>query len=380
MDTYSLLTILICSIPTLLCLNSLIKTGIKPLTLLQVIFYTVFILPILLDIINNTPAYSNFPGFRDSVSDSKINLLYNIFVIFISYFNWFFRGKTTIDINLESRSKWFDVILVLITVLPLVAILFAPDPSYYSSYGIDKPTNIELVFFHSFVSLLTNISVTVCAYLIVRMEVRKLIFIMFLGLIVIIDFWLNGKRAIVLIFVMIYAIFHWLKNKNIKSIFTIIILLLSFSLFNNWYQSNIRDFDSDTNKSEAYENLRIDYFRDQRVKMVLYSILYPENMKILEHSGQSFLFDLTFYIPRTMWEDKPYPYAVYFTSAMYYAPIEDRGWGMTTSIYDELIANFGILGIIIFQMSLPKLFKKVLSLDSKYFPLYFLFLIILLLL
>ena len=78
-----------------------------------------------------------------------------------------------------------------------------------------------------------------------------------------------------------------------------------------------------------------------------------------------------------MWEDKPYPYAVYFTSAMYYAPIEDRGWGMTTSIYDELIANFGILGIIIFQMSLPKLFKKVLSLDSKYFPLYFLFLIIL---
>lgn len=116
---------------------------------------------------------------------------------------------------------------------------------------------------------------------------------MFLGLIVIIDFWLNGKRAIVLIFVMIYAIFHWLKNKNIKSIFTIIILLLSFSLFNNWYQSNIRDFDSDTNKSEAYENLRIDYFRDQRVKMVLlFYFISRKHMKILEHSGQRLIHSL----------------------------------------------------------------------------------------
>ena len=78
-----------------------------------------------------------------------------------------------------------------------------------------------------------------------------------------------------------------------------------------------------------------------------------------------------------MWEDKPYPYAVYFTSAMYYAPIEDWGWGMTTSIYDELIANFGIIGAIIFQIFLPKLFKKVLSLDSQFFSLYFLFLVIL---
>lgn len=377
MDIYSFLAVMICLIPTILSLISIIRVGIKPFTLLQIIFFLVFVLPIFLDILNGSPSYYDFPGFRDSADDSKVNFFYNIFVIFISYFNWFFRGKNTININIKNEFKGFDIALVLIAILPLIAVLFSPDPSYYSSYGIDKPTNIELVFFHSFISLLTNISVTICAYLIVRMELRKLIFIIFLGLIVLVDFWLNGKRAIVLIFVMVYAIFHWLKNKNIKSIFTIIILLIGFSLFNNWYQSTIRDFDSEVNKSEAYESLRIDYFRDQRIKMVIYSILYPENMKILEHTGQSFLFDLTFYIPRTMWEDKPYPYAVYFTSAMYYAPIEDRGWGMTTSIYDELIANFGILGIIIFQISLLKVFKKVLRLDSKIFSLYFLFLVIL---
>lgn len=379
MDIYSFLAITICLIPTILSLISIIRVGIKPFTLLQIIFFLVFVLPIFLDILNGSPSYYDFPGFRDSADDGKVNFLYNTFIIFISIFNWFFRGRKTIDISISRKFSWIDISLLLLTVSPLITVFFAPDLSYYYTYGIDKPATISTLLFHSLISLLTNISVVICAYLLAKMDIRQLIFIMLLSLIVFLDFWLNGKRAIVLIFILMLSLFYWLKNrtKNRNTIFLITILFIGFSIFNIWYQSNIRDFNSQLNNSESYENFRIDYFRDQRVKMVIYSIIYPERMKILEYSGQSFLFDIAAFVPRSVWDNKPYPYAVYFTSAIYYAPIEDRGWGMTTSIYDELLANFGFIGVLVFQIFLANMFNKVLRLNSKFFPLYVLFLTLL---
>lgn len=376
---YLFLAFIICLLPTILSIISIIKVGIKPFTLLQIIFFCVFVLPIFLDFLNGSPRYYDFPGFRDSADDSKVNFLYNTFIIFISLFNWFFRGQQTININISGKFNWIDILLLLLTVSPLVTVFFAPDLSYYSTYGIDKPATIRMLLFHSLISLLTNISVVICAYLLAKMHIRQLIFVMLLSLVVLLDFWLNGKRAIVLIFILMLLLFYWLKNrtKNRNTIFLITILFTGFSIFNIWYQSNIRDFNSQVNKAESYENFRIDYFRDQRVKMVIYSIIYPERMRILEYNGQSFLFDIAAFVPRSIWDNKPYPYAVYFTSAIYYAPIEDRGWGMTTSIYDELLANFGFIGILIFQIFLVRMFRKASQLDSKFFPLYVLFLTLL---
>src|SRR5690606_19132691 len=70
-----------------------------------------------------------------------------------------------------------------------------------------------------------------------------------------------------------------------------------------------KDFDASNNFSrDPYTSLRLNIGRDHTVKYTLYKE-YVEDDMILEHRGQSFLFGLTFFVPRSRWEEKPYPYA-----------------------------------------------------------------------
>src|SRR5690606_16390684 len=61
----------------------------------------------------------------------------------------------------------------------------------------------------------------------------------------------------------------------------------------------------------------------------------------------SFLFGLTFFVPRSRWEEKPYPYAVYFVTSVLNMPPEPIGWSFTTCILEEMISNFGFIGLIL---------------------------------
>jgi hypothetical protein len=80
--------------------------------------------------------------------------------------------------------------------------------------------------------------------------------------------------------------------------------------------------------------------------MAIFAELHPSTMSILEFRGQSLIFYATAYIPRAMWPGKPLTYACYFTSAMLGSSPQDWGWGMTTSIFDEALANGSWLGLL----------------------------------
>ena len=82
--------------------------------------------------------------------------------------------------------------------------------------------------------------------------------------------------------------------------------------------------------SKFTTNMRVDYGRDDVTKMAIYAELYPDELEILEYPFQSFLFTATMYVPREWWSDKPWPYAVYATSALIQIPSQYVGWGMTT--------------------------------------------------
>src|SRR5690606_38485629 len=87
-----------------------------------------------------------------------------------------------------------------------------------------------------------------------------------------------------------------------------------------------KDFDASNNFSrDPYTSLRLNMGRDHTVKYTLYKE-YVEDDMILEHRGQSFLFGLTFFVPRSRWEEKPYPYAVYFVTSVLNMPPEPIGW------------------------------------------------------
>jgi hypothetical protein len=121
--------------------------------------------------------------------------------------------------------------------------------------------------------------------------------------------------------------------------------LAAFSVI---YQSNVRGVSYDAlSGDQAAEGARIDYTRDSRVEMALYSAIYPDKMQILDYPGQNLLYYVTLLVPRSLWDNKPYPYAYYFTSAMLNRYPQNFGWGMTTGIFDETIANVGLLGILL---------------------------------
>jgi hypothetical protein len=91
----------------------------------------------------------------------------------------------------------------------------------------------------------------------------------------------------------------------------------------------------------------MDFARDADVRMALYAELEEVASPILEYRGQSFLFDLLFFIPRSLWGDKPWPYYFYITSTALEGPRINRSWGITTTLLSEAIANLGFAGLVV---------------------------------
>jgi len=137
---------------------------------------------------------------------------------------------------------------------------------------------------------------------------------------------------------------------KIKGIYIFLIPLLIGMLFSysSWYQEKF-DRVSNSNSEVEYTSMRINYGRDDTMKMVIHSELNSNQTNtLLDYRGQSLLFYPAFFIYRDLWPEKPYTFGVYLTSYMIGSeettPI---GWTMTTNIVDELIANLGLLGAIL---------------------------------
>jgi hypothetical protein len=170
--------------------------------------------------------------------------------------------------------------------------------------------------------------------------------------------WLNGKRAIVAIALCLFGYALWsrglLAGRRLQvAIAGGALALLAFSLT---YQRTFRDSDvtgSWSGGDTAYEGTRVDFFRDDRIRLTLFAELHPDEMQILDSRGQSLLFYSTFFVPRSLWSGKPWPYSTYFTSAaLGIHPARPLGWGMTTSWLEEAVANLGWVGLLVAPLSL----------------------------
>jgi hypothetical protein len=162
--------------------------------------------------------------------------------------------------------------------------------------------------------------------------------------------WMNGKRYIVAEALMLVILALWYRGAATgkKLAWTVASGAIALCVFSVVYQSNMRGISFDPlSRDTTLENARIDYTRDSRVKMAIYSEIYPERMRILEYRGQNLVYYATLLVPTTVWQDKPYSYASYFTSAMLNTYPQKIGWGMTTGVFDEAIADLGLLGILI---------------------------------
>jgi hypothetical protein len=339
-----------------------ISYGFKDTIYFTIIFFFIaFAAPLALDVFVGFPVYQAQPGFQLANKDMLTSIIYCVYIILIPPL-WILTGINSKGGTEHESQKdtiisgfhWWTPILYLVLIGPLIAILLAPNSTIYFDYAVSLRSgdsyNVQVNAYQNVMSLLSLLSIISASGLLLLR--KKLSFIYFMTIVpwISLAIWVNGKRAIIaFVFILLFYIFwqrNILRGWMLPTITIVAIVIAGFSFVS--YQKNLRgDVTVYTSQEKKYDNMRVDYGRDNKTKMTIYAELHPDEMKILEFRGQSMLFYLSIYVPRSKWPDKPWPYAVYFTSAMLMIPPEALGWVMTTSWLEETIANFGWVGMLI---------------------------------
>jgi hypothetical protein len=343
---------------TILCIREMSRGRFDTLTVILAVFQITCALPVLLDHLIGPPEYHSQPGFAMAADDPTTRAIYALYIIFIPFVWWPLRKARIINTSASqpssaSRSFLPKKVLYISAALPVLGLYFAPIPSIYLTYAAAVRHSLEGgQDFHSYMSMLCNISIFAIAAILIQTNRNLLLTAIFWTPMLITSLWIHGKRSIVATAMLLVVSVLWHKGLLRKG--RIVLFGVSaFALlaaFSTYYQSSFREHSSVSaglSSRDYYENVRIDYGRDDKIKMTIFAFLHPERMQILEHAGQSTLFYLTFFIPRDAWSSKPLPYAQYFTSAMLGRAPQMWGWGMTTSWLEEAIANFGLMGFLL---------------------------------
>ena len=352
--TFIMLTIIVLS-----AILNILKGYSDSIYIVKIVFYIFFVLPLLFDLFIGIPDYKRYPGVREASNDELTNFIYCIYIIFVSVI-WYFTGRSkkrdvifnkfSLTRNISSKRRRFLItLLYFCSIFPLVLLIFSPEPMFYLEYGgIVELEDKAVKDFHNYIALCTVMSVVSCAGLLMISNKLKPFMILYVFSITFISSWLNGKRAVVSIACILLVYAFWSKGllKGKRLIVAGLLVILIFSSFTLLYQYNVRDIN--IAEDYFYENIRIDYGRDDVTKLTIYSELNPDKSRILEFRGQSILFYLTAFVPRESFPNKPWPYAVYMTSSVLGLTNNTYiGWGMTTSWLEEAIANFSWGGMVL---------------------------------
>lgn len=238
--------------------------------------------------------------------------------------------------------------------LPFLYLLKVPDPAMYLHYtpGSRELYGRELeAFYHVVMAHLTLGSILGGIFLL--MHARRFFYsLLFIAPFLLGACWLNGKRHVVALLVGMIVFLavdrgYWRGHRFIQRAILSAFALLCFLAV---YQYKLRLGDQSVAQrtvQEWYENLRLDLGRDHTIKFSLFCELYSQPGRILDYRGQSLMIYLTAPIPRYFWPEKPASYPYRLTSLAMQMPLQATGGALTTSILDEAISNFWLLGLFI---------------------------------
>ena len=322
---------------------------------IMIVFYMFYIFPIGLDVVLGIPKYTYETSFILASEDVKTSLIYNFFIAIVPVI-WSYTAIPRNDrqrIDTNNKYLLINSIYIIGLLSPLFILIFAPNPEVYTHYGraVQGFPTPESEAFHVLISGVTYLSALSYFLLLLGSRMRQSMFVVMFGTpFLFTSIWINGKRTIVALGVILLIYTLWKKNvmRPTNLFLVCVVCTIMMFLFSSLYQQTFRyDMLQIDDWEEVYHNMRVDMGRDDVTKMAIYAELYPDRLEILEYRLQSFLFTAVMYVPREWWSDKPWPYAVYATSALLQIPSQYVGWSMTTGILDEAIANVGWLGFLL---------------------------------
>ncbi|MDM1496783.1 hypothetical protein HX063_15450 [Myroides odoratimimus] len=339
---------------------------------LYAVFLLFFWIPLILDTFIGIPDYSfKFNVLNKIVRNSLVGVYYNLYVCFLILVFSFYSRKRYFNVNVADIDYLLQVVfrykklIYFVVALPLILLFFVDNPLIYLYYrALNDNYQVQSSFIDAILLNSTFLSCLLGSVLLFvesnygnkRTKGLRILIVLILLLFAVI---INGKRNVVPVIIVIYfSLIYFRGDFSIKKLIRTLVfsgvLLFSFISFYGKY--------SNTVPTENYARTRIDFGRLEVTKFVIYNEIVL-NRSILEFRGQSFLFNTLIFVPRSIWEDKPQPYAVYMTKELLnFREVEYLGWSMTTSIFEESISNLGFWLALFFPFVFFLFFRQIIAL------------------
>lgn len=355
--------------------NNFYKNKVNAYVFIIPVLLIFYVLPMFIDVLLGVdflgPEYGF--GIYEALINTSTNIIYNLYISIIliifyyysklNYLSFTFNEFDAIKLFKYMRKWSFFIYLVIL--IPVILVLIAGDYGFYSTYA-DRD-RMQGNDFQIYASKMSMISLPLIVLLInekifIFNKNKNTIYLLglfFIFLILFLNFYIHGKRSIVATFIFLFIvsllILKVVKKRTI--LFFGLLLFISFYMFLLMYGKNIQDAKGFVS---IYEGLRVDFSRDYSLKFVIYHELINDN-SVVPYAGASYLFLLTFFIPREIWAEKPVPYAVYFTNSIFgdFGGTHFYGWGLTTSFVSEAVSNIGFMGLIFFPIFYIFSIKKI---------------------
>lgn len=344
---------------TLLAVKKLADGNRHSIIFVMVVFYAFYIIPLLLDCLLGIPAYTRYPGYHLACHDESTGLLYCAYVSCIPPF-WYLTaassgrsaGQGTLLLSDRGRATIARLrpVFVLLLIAPAVLVIMSPNRADYLEYArhVRQGVVLSSTDFHTMISASSLLCVLGASGLIIA--ARRVTPATFLAMLpfLLLACWVNGKRHIVAyaLGLILFALWQRGTLKGLGLMLAGVAAVLTILLFSLYYQTLVRGLQV-AGSSWAYDNVRVDFGRDDALKLALFAELHPNRAQVLEFRGQSLLFYATFFLPRGSFPGKPWPHGIYLTAGALglRSPIP-QGWTVPTGWFDESIANLGWAGLV----------------------------------
>ena len=344
------------------------------------VFDLVMVVPILLELILGIPDIPRdvYMNFVRAMEEQTTLVIYCVFVFAaqVAFFHELKRIKI-VDRNLNKnngiqdfllfvqKNKYKNVVMMacgIIIVINIIAIVLSPNLLYYLTLrSVHLQTSVQIVqYTKSIVNPLLNLLIGAIILLKIFDLRNKIESVILRGLLVIFYTLVNGKRTYLMIIVGVFFLIDLLREGSLRKIAPKYIIL--FGLVVIYFYEYMYITDKISYNSDWYYEMQEYIFRSMHVRFSIYAALHPKQIHVLDYLGQSILFSLFFFIPRSLWTSKPWPYIDYYMRAVLnLSSLSYVTYHMLASYYPEFVSNFGLLGLplsIFFTIWISRYFDK----------------------
>lgn len=369
LEIFEIYTVVITTLWIVLKFRTLYQSSQFTIGILLYIFY---IIPLLLDYSYQFVDYSNEGwGFRVSSNDIWCRILYDITIMYTIYRVLYKPPKHLYPVynQIDNRNiKQYRAYLLLGSLIPPIAvILLLRQPGMLFLFQWRELGIFPTTGSYSTIEKFTYIAVSCSVFLLLDRNTKLVNIYRLLSLpLLAVNICIQGKRAIIFFMVINVCIICYFRVKDIifKSKHSLLNVLFVISIclgglvfmLNMTYQVKSERGYNVNDDSAMYTSTRIDFFRDDRVRLAIYKKLYPDETPMLDYPGQTILTDMLSFVPLNYVTSavgaERYNYQTYLTCALENHKrgnkinVSQYGY-MTVCFIAELISNFGILAIFI---------------------------------